>query len=208
MRCLPRLIKSFLLYRKFVVSVPPFEDMGELKQPEPMMMIVAAFSRHDEALDWTREWAVQRWGSLACESPRFEFTETEYYTREMGSALKKTFFAFERLVPADSMPSSKLASNAAERDYAGLSRHDQARPLNIDPGHLNLSKFLLATTKDHAHRIYLGESIYAEITLRYLKGRWQPWEWTYPDYCRDDFRKWFNEARDAYRELLKQYLAP
>ncbi|MEM7312454.1 MAG: DUF4416 family protein, partial [Planctomycetota bacterium] len=126
----------------------------------------------------------------------------------MGPELKKTFFAFERLVPADSMPESKLASNVAELEYADLSTHDESRPLNIDPGHLNQGKFLLATTKDHAHRIYLGQSIYAEITLRYQKGRWQPWEWTYPDYCREDFLAWFTQAREVYRKLLMQHLAP
>jgi hypothetical protein len=172
------------------------------------MMVVAAFSRHDAALDWARDWCIRRWGPIAAESPRFEFTETEYYTKEMGGDLKKTFFAFERLVDADSLPESKHASNAAEIEFAGTSDFDEPRPLNLDPGHLTHSKFLLATTKDHAHRIYLGQSIYAEITLRYLKGQWRPWEWTYPDYCRDDFRVYFNEARQAYRKLLMAHQTP
>ena len=30
------------------------------------------------------------------------------------------------------------------------------RPINLDPGFIELSKLVLATTKDHAHRIYLG----------------------------------------------------
>ena len=32
------------------------------------MLLIAAFSRHDAALDWARDWAIGRWGALAMES--------------------------------------------------------------------------------------------------------------------------------------------
>ena len=50
---------------------------------------------------------------------------------------------------------------------------------------------MLASTKDHAHRIYLGDGIYAEVTLAYRQRQWQPLEWTYPDYRRDDYQEFF-----------------
>ena len=36
------------------------------------------------------------------------------------------------------------------------------RRVNLDAGYLCLAKLVLASTKDHAHRIYLRDGIYAE----------------------------------------------
>ena len=175
--------------------------MGAVSDPPKVMTILAAFSRHDAALDWARDWGVNRFGSLILESPRFTHDETTYYDDEMGAGLKKTFFAFDRLIDPSEIVQSKIDSNLAESQYASQSGLPEPRPLNLDPGYLSESKFVLATTKDHAHRLYLDRGIYAEITLRYRKGGWQPWEWTYPDYCRDDYREWFKECRVKFREL-------
>lgn len=165
------------------------------------MRILAAFSRHDAALDWARDWAVEQWGPVVLESPRFDFTETSYYQPTMGESLKKTFFAFAQLMDPVELVETKLRTNDAESVYADQSQHPESRPLNLDPGYLTDGKFLLATTKDHAHRIYLDRGIYAEITLRYFQKRWQPWDWTYPDYCRDDFLAYFTQCRDRFRQL-------
>ena len=45
-----------------------------------------------------------------------------------------------------------------------------------------LGKFLLATTQDQAHRLYLRDGIFAEVTLRFQAGQFEPWPWTYADY--------------------------
>ena len=75
-------------------------------------------------------------------------------------------------------------------------KHGESRPLNLDPGYITLAKLVLASTKDHSHRIYLGQGIYAEITLDLSRGGWQPSEWTYPDYRRADFHQFFVHCRD------------
>ena len=176
--------------------------MADVSEPPKVMIILAAFSRHDSALDWAREWGIKRFGELVAESPRFPHNETNYYEDEMGSDLRKTFLGFRGLVHPDDIVQAKIDSNAAELDFAAQGKLPESRPLNLDPGYLSESKFVLATTKDHAHRIYLQRGIFAEITLRYQKGHWQPWEWTYPDYCREDYRQWFQECRAIFREML------
>ena len=62
-----------------------------------------------------------------------------------------------------------------------------------------LSKLVLATTKDHAHRIYLGHGIYAEVTLQYAHGGWQTMPWTYPDYARPEYHAFFVQVRERFR---------
>ena len=122
----------------------------------------------------------------------------------MGGPLHKTFWAFSPLVDPAELADWKLAANRWETEYAAASDHPEARPLNIDPGYLTLGKLVLASTKDHAHRVYLRNGIYAEVTLFYKNRRWCEREWTYPDYRRDDFQAFFSECRDYLRGQLQQ----
>ncbi len=175
--------------------------MGQPTPPSPVLLILAAFSRHEAALDWGRDKAVGAWGSIALESPAFNFTETQYYRTAMGDGLKKQFFAFQRVVDPARLVDFKLNSNAWESEYAALGRHEEPRPLNLDPGYITLAKLVLASSKDHAHRLYLGHGIFGEITLHFRSGAWQSSEWTYPDYRREDFQRFFLDCRE---ELKRQ----
>jgi hypothetical protein len=62
----------------------------------------------------------------------------------------------------------------------------------------------LATTKDQAHRIYLRDGIFAEVTLRFQAGAFEPWPWTYADYREDFVREFLREARTYYRSRLDE----
>jgi hypothetical protein len=169
--------------------------MGDIHTPGPVLLIVAASSRHEAALEWARERCVQRLGPVVFSSDPFEFMETDYYTATMGPGLKKQFFAFEILIDSGELAGIKRETNNWEAEYAALGAHAEQRPLNLDPGYLTPAKLVLASTKDHAHRIYLREGIFAEVTLVYRQRNWQPLEWTYPDYRREDFRRFFTQCR-------------
>jgi hypothetical protein len=170
--------------------------MGEVTGAGNVLRILAAFSRYPEALDWTAQRAEKNWGKPILASPVFLFQETDYYTPSMGAPLQKAFWAFSPLAEPAGLADWKQESNRWETEYAAVAAHDELRPLNIDPGYLTLGKLVLASTKDHAHRIYLHSGIYAEITLAYRNRSWQPWDWTYPDYRRPDFQAFFSTCRD------------
>ncbi len=174
--------------------------MGQPHEPAPVLCLAAAFSRHAAALDWARETTEKHWGPVALASPCFAFSETDYYTPTMGAGLLKQFFAFERQIPPDRLPQLKLQTNDWEAAYAKLGRHAEKRPLNLDPGYLTAAKLVLASTKDHAHRLYLTDRIYAEVTLRFRQGRWEHHEWTFPDYRRPDYHEFFTACRDLLRQ--------
>jgi hypothetical protein len=70
---------------------------------------------------------------------------------------------------------------------------------------LTLGKLLLATTKDQAHRIYLGQGIFAEVTLRYQGKHFQTWPWTYADYREPALHAFLEQAREFYRHRLYAY---
>jgi hypothetical protein len=170
--------------------------MGQIHDPAPVLLIVAASSRYDSALDWGRSQCESQFGTLSHISEPFDFTETNYYAPTMGGELKKQFVAFERLIDPGQLPAIKRQTNEWEATYAALNRHPEPRPLNLDPGYITPAKLVLASTKDHAHRIYLHDGIHAEITLTYRQRKWQPMEWTYPDYRRDDFQQFFTQCRE------------
>jgi hypothetical protein len=120
----------------------------------------------------------------------------------MGTGLRKHFLAFRDLVSPDCLPEAKLLANRIEDQCANSGQFPEKRPLNIDPGLLTLGKFMLATTKDQAHRIYIGKGLFAEVTLRFEQGSYVPWPWTYADYRQRCVLEFMNQARTYYRLLL------
>ncbi len=178
--------------------------MGQPAPHPPVPFLLAAVSRYEDALQWAAQQSAAAWGPIADRSEAFAFTETDYYQSTMGSGLLKQFLVFERPMPPEQLIDVKLQTNAWEEEYARASAWPEPRPLNLDPGYLTAAKLVLASTKDHSHRLYLGRGIYAEVTLYFRGGRWQPREWTYPDYRRDDFQAFFSRVRDDWQRRTRE----
>jgi hypothetical protein len=118
----------------------------------------------------------------------------------MGPNLLREFLSFRDLIPPDRIAAIKRETNGIEQELASALKAPAPRPVNLDPGYLSASKVVLATTKDYAHRLYLADGIYAEVTLNYCDGRWQPRPWTYPDYRTDAYAGFFAQMRKLYLE--------
>lgn len=176
--------------------------MADTKPQLPAMLVVAAFSRHPSALAWARKQLENCFGPVDLASVPFSFTQTAYYERTMGLGLAKQFLCFRDLVEPDRLADFKQRTNELEKALASSGDYSERRPLNLDPGLLTLGKFMLATTKDQGHRLYLRDGIFAEVTLHYQYGVWEPWPWTYADYREDGVREFLREARELYRLKL------
>jgi hypothetical protein len=87
-----------------------------------------------------------------------------------------------------------LATNQIEDHYA----HKGRRRVNIDPGYMLRERFVLASGKNFSHRIYIGEGIYADLTLIYQKGSFKKLPWTYPDYSDNGMLKFLEKVRNKY----------
>jgi hypothetical protein len=168
----------------------------------PALLVVAAFSRHEDALAAARAELERECGPVALESEPFAFDQTAYYEPTMGAALRKQLWAFHDLIAPDRLAELKHRTNALEASIAASGAYAESRPINLDPGYLVLGKFLLATTKDQAHRVYLRDGIFAEVTLHYHAGAFRPWEWTYADYRLPGVLAFLEEARTFYRGRL------
>ena len=108
--------------------------MGESREADSVLRILAAFSREESVLRWAINRAEDHWGKQALASTVFEFTETEYYTESMGRPLLKAFWAFEVLAAPSELASWKQETNRWEIEFSENHPTDVARPLNLDPG--------------------------------------------------------------------------
>jgi hypothetical protein len=177
--------------------------MAATRVPVPVLLVVAAFSRHAGALAWGRDRLQACFGPVGLASEPLPFNQTRYYEPTMGTDLRKQFFAFAGLIDAAELAPIKLLTNDLERRLAETHDYADERPLNLDPGILNLGKFMLATTKDQAHRIYLRDGIFAEVTLRFQDGAFEQWPWTYADYREPAVHAYLQEARAYYKRRLQ-----
>lgn len=177
--------------------------MGQARQHVPVLRLVAVFSRHEAAFTWAHEQLSRVWGPVVLTSPRFPFEQTAYYEPTMGPGLQKQFWAYEQLAAPEELPDWKLLCNRLEAACAASGNYPEQRPLNLDPGYLMLGKLVLASTKDHAHRIYLRDGIFAEVTLRYAGRQWEDHRWTFPDYRQAAYHAFLTECRRWYQQRLR-----
>lgn len=173
--------------------------MGTAREPPPVKLIVGMITAEPALFDAARDALTATYGPADYESQVLPFDQTTYYDAEFGTPLWRRFLAFHRLIAPDELPAIKHHTNALEQSWARQGR----RRINLDPGYVSLGKLVLATTKDHGHRLYLGQGIYGEVTLGYRGGTWQPWPWTYPDYRTPAYHTILNEIRATYRQQLR-----
>jgi hypothetical protein len=76
--------------------------------------------------------------------------------------------------------------------------------MNIDPGYLSQAHLILATGKGYAHRPYLRDGIYADLTLIFRQGSFEALPWTYPDYAAPETICLFNGIRRKYLLQMKR----
>lgn len=181
--------------------------MGEMKQPRPMKLIVGMLTGKPQWFDAAERFLEAEFGPIDHRSGLIPFNFTDYYTPQMGPALLRKFVAHEPLVSPDRLAAIKVRTNELEARLAEELDAKVPRPVNLDPGLLDGSKLILASTKNHAHRIYLARGIYAEITLTYRRGGFVPTPWTYSDYRTEPYLAFFSQARARFLEQERD-LAP
>jgi hypothetical protein len=175
--------------------------VGQPHHPQKVLLIAGILYNSEIDPSAVFECLEGDFGAIALHSACFRFVETDYYREEMGDVITREWVAFHRCVEQDEIVAVKLRCNQIEgRNFS----RKMKRLVNIDPGYLTLGKVVLATTKDNQHRLYLREGIYGEVTLRYRCGSYEPWEWTFRDYRREEALRFFNQARSLYREMISE----
>jgi len=178
--------------------------MGIVREVPPAALIAGILFHGREHLESALDMLTGEFGIIEMKSPVFDFDMTDYYTAEMGEGLEKQFICFARPVDMATLPYIKLTTNSMEMELACAENEQHSRRVNIDPGYVTLSKLVLATTKDYSHRIYIGRGIFAEVTLRFIRGTFSPLGTTYPDYKTPLAIEFFNMVRDFVKRNAKE----
>jgi hypothetical protein len=174
--------------------------MSKPREPETVKLIASILAGKAGLLaDAVRELAM-RYGVPDYVSEVLPFDYTNYYADEMGPSLIRRFVAFEGLIRPEELPAVKRYANALEEKFS----EGGARRVNIDPGYIALQHFILATGKGFSHRPYIGQGVYADLTLVFRKETYWPLEWTYPDYRSERTIGMLNGLRKRYSIQLKQ----
>ena len=170
--------------------------MWELQDPKPVKSIVGILAADERCLAAASDALSSSLGPFDLVSEAWAFTDTDYYVAEIGMHPLRQFVSIGELVDPGTLAQTKHRTNTIERELAGRLATGLPRPVNLDPGLIEPSKLVLASTKNFAHRIYIGRQMYAEVTLVFDKGRWRPLPYTFPDYHRPEYADFLSTVRD------------
>ena len=169
--------------------------MAEVRPPDYVKLFCGIIAVSAEAAASARDGLAELFGDIDLESEVMAFDFTAYYRPEMGDNLLRKFVSFATPVDPGRLADIKLSTNGLEARIAELAGRSGRRTVNLDPGYICPSSVVLASTKDFAHRIYLRDGIYAEVTLKFHKGGCVHLDWTFPDFRTNAYARFFLAAR-------------
>ena len=184
---------------------PPGAVTGELNMPIDLQptpngaLVCALMAPSRELLEEAIAQLATSFGPARHNSQTYPFDYTDYYAEEMGADLVKGITWFGGLVGLSVLANAKRQTMALEREFAVPTVAGLNRRVNADPGLVTVDSLVLATTKYSGHRICIEAGIYAETTLLFRKGRYEPLPWSYLDYQNEWVQEFLQEIR---RELL------
>src|ERR1041385_4514381 len=176
--------------------------MGLPLPPDPAKAFVAVLYRDDDALARTRELITVRVGPIDYEGGDHPFEDTDYYAEEMGRGLRRRLFSISTLLSPEEIVDVKLASIGIERDLRGP---QGARRVNLDPGYLDVHKVVLASVKPGGLKVHLGRGVFADVVLRYEKGHFLPFSWTFVDFRTGAYEPELIRMREVYKRDLRRW---
>jgi len=176
-----------------------------LKPPSPAKYFFAfTFSEVGLHLEAERQ-IEERYGAFDFRSDLISFSDfSTYYDQELGGPCRKYWASLEQLRLVDQIVPMKLSTEEIEASPALQLEDRRTRTVNIDPGFLNGWQVVLATVKNHGHRIYLSHGVFCEVTLLYRNREFQPLPWTYRDYLSRSALEFFRRVRSGYTKQIRQ----
>lgn len=131
------------------------------------------------------------------------FPKGHYYEKEMGPDLERCLVGFKNMFEPWRLAELKTLCHKLEHQHIRTSTHPYGRIINIDPGYVDLFKVVLASGKGGGQKVAIARDIFAHPLLRYEKGGWIPFEWTFPDLKAPTYHKELLRLRASLRALTR-----
>ena len=172
----------------------------EPSEPIPVKLFCGVLYSDEQLLNDSRLLLVEKYGEIDYQGDQFNFEISEYYRPEMGWPIYRRFWAFETLINPNEIARVKIECNEIEDQLTVAGN----RKVNLDPGYMDYDKIVLASAKYNGQKIYLDYGIYADLTLRYEKGEYYPYSWSFPDFKEGQYNQTFLRIREIYKVQLKK----
>jgi hypothetical protein len=168
--------------------------------PAPVKLISGLLfpAEREDLMEWATGQMSASFGAIELASRLYPFDYTDYY-RDIAPRLERRFFVFAGLRRPFGLVAWKKRAISIEAE----SDEGAGRKVNIDPGYMDGARLVLASTKDNAHRIYLWDGIYAEVTMCRKKSGWIGFSYTFPDFASGAYDDFLDSARNAWKRDLR-----
>ena len=172
------------------------------QEPGLVKFFIAILYSHKRRMEKAFKCLQEKYGKIDYQSQRFDFSMTDYYQPEMGRPIYRIFVSFKTLIRPDEIALIKIETNEIEENLAILKK----RKVNLDAGYMDYDKVVLASAKYNGQKIYLDRGIWADLTLHYEKGGFDPYPWSFPDFKTGMYNEVFLEIRQKFKKQRKEHL--
>lgn len=172
--------------------------------PTPSAKFFLAVAAAGPVLEELQPVLESTFGPLEPPSPVYCFSHfSTYYDAEAGGPVWKFLVGLRELLPSDQIVSVKLAAERLQWERATPDQGRLRRRFNLDPGYVNGWQVVLSTVKNHGHRLYLGQGVFAEVSLLFREGAFHSLPWTYPDYRTPLVLTYLGRLRQRYLSQVR-----
>ncbi|MDB5107032.1 MAG: GTP-binding protein [Fibrobacteres bacterium] len=162
-----------------------------------VMAVLAPYPQPSEAL-WPGLESV--FGPIDFKGPFLPFDTTDYYRDEFGPGLHRGFISFRGLASPEGLPGLK---HDAARLEAAMAKEGK-RFYNLDIGYMDSDKLVLASFKRGPCKLYLTHGVYADLLIKYAKGRFEPFPWAFADFQDGRYQKSLLTIREKLKSELRK----
>ena len=158
-----------------------------------MMFIAVLYSDggvYDKAVSLLKE----EFGEVIVSSNPYDFTFTDYYSKEMGSDLVKRFVVFKKEISKKELAEIRKKTGEIEDKF----RVDGKRKINLDPGYINKKEVVLASVKGSDFKEELGNGVFSHKIYAFENDKIKIFSHTFPDYTVEENKKFFLDLRDKF----------
>ncbi len=170
------------------------------QKPDLVKLIIGILYSDEGFLNKAFDLLKKRYGEMDFQSHSFEFTVTDYYVSEMGSPIYRIFVSFKKLIHPKRIARIKIETNGIEEQLSVKGK----RKVNLDSGYMDCDKVVLASAKYNGQKIYIDHGIWADLTLHYEKGKYDPYPWSFPDFKKGLYDEVFLRIRERYKVQRKK----
>ncbi|MCX6555309.1 MAG: DUF4416 family protein [Candidatus Aminicenantes bacterium] len=174
--------------------------MGRISEFKNVKLFCGLIFSQAAAAEKAKIYLAEHFSAIDSQSAHFPFTTTDYYRAEMGAPLFRQFISFAELLNPEKLPEIKIFTNQLEGQFACAGK----RTVNLDPGYLSDANVIIATSKNHFHRVPLRRGIYAHLEYVLKNKQIEFLPWTYPDFKQAEYLDFFRQLFILFKQNSQQ----